>query len=303
MTSVASNGDRAWLEAGREAVDRLLAEVGERAKAVRDQGDADAVHDMRTATRRVRTAIELYGSEAPKKDRRAAETELKRVARRLGEVRDLDILLTTVDGAEGDLSRLRDAWQDERSAGARRLNAALGRGRFRRALARAHKLVRARDGGAGANAAASRERIATRAPALIWTRYGRLLAHELDPAAADPAAIHRLRIDAKLLRYTLEAFADALEPGATLIAEVTALQDAGGEMHDAIVAADRAHSTFRRTDLSKAERSAIDDYATSQANRAESLRPAVARALRAVRSRAFRESLGRALAGMGSVAP
>ena len=51
-----------------------------------------------------------------------------------------------------------------------------------------------------------------------------------------PNRVHQVRIATKKLRYTLEAFEDALAPGPSLITTVTALQDAGGEMHDAIAA-------------------------------------------------------------------
>jgi CHAD domain-containing protein len=108
-----------------------------------------------------------------------------------------------------------------------------------------------------------------------------------------------MRIAAKKLRYTLEAFESALEPGATLIQEVTALQDAAGEMHDAIVAADRAGSDVRPRDLSADERSATEAFAEAQRRRAAGLRPQIRTRLRTVRSRAFRETLGRAAARMG----
>ena len=76
-----------------------------------------------------------------------------------------------------------------------------------------------------------------------------------------------MRIAAKELRYTLEAFEDALEPGATLISEVTALQDAAGEMHDAIVAADRARSTIDAGHRRR-EQLAVSAFARSQDRRA-----------------------------------
>ena len=79
-----------------------------------------------------------------------------------------------------------------------------------------------------------------------------------------------MRVAAKKLRYTLEAFQDALEPGAMLIQEVTALQDAGGELHDAIVARDRARETTKAADdFAKAEQAAIEAFAEAQDRRAE----------------------------------
>jgi len=297
-----TRGDRAWPEAGRETIRELAREVRQRAKAIRDQADVDGVHDMRTATRRLRTAISLFGSDARRADRAKVETELKRVARRLGDVRDLDVLLAEL-GADGDLEPLRRAWRGKRETGAKHLASELAKRRFPRSLRAARQLVPASHGtGAGDRIERDEvERIATRGPGLMWSAFGRVLAFELDPATADPAVIHRMRIAAKKLRYTLEAFADALEPGATLIQEVTALQDAAGEMHDAIVAADRAGSDVKPRDLSAEEQSAIEAFAEAQRRRAEGLRPQIRTRLRTVRGRAFREALGRAVARMGHV--
>lgn len=293
-------GDRGWHEASRDTVSGLTKLVRKRAKAIDGEVGVDPVHDMRTATRRLRTAITLYAADAPKKRRDNVEDELKRVSRRLGDVRDLDVLLETLDDGQdrrdGEIEPLRAAWRSERTTSARRLRAEIDRPRFRRALRATSKLV---DDDSGPRP--QMDRVATQAPGLIWDAFGEVIAYEVDPRTADPAAIHQMRIAAKKLRYTLEAFEGALQPGATLIDDVTALQDTAGEMHDAIVAGQRARSTVQERDLTRRQRRAINVYAESQARRAEHLRPAIARRLRTIRSRAFRESLGRAVAGMGRI--
>ena len=312
---VKAGGDRLWSEAAADTLAELTGKVRKRAKAIHGDVDVEAVHDMRTATRRLRTAITIYGEDADKDDREAIEDELRRITRRLGAVRDLDVLLETLEGAStarggqldpDDLDPLRRSWDDERATEAKRLTAELKRARFDDALAGAEQLGSTAEGGAGDGSGDGDQqlRVAHRAPTLIWASFGEVLAYEIDPMTADPAAIHEMRIAAKKLRYTLEAFQDALEPGATLIDEVTALQDAGGEMHDAIVARDRARETTRGTlDLGKAEREAIEAFAEAQDRRAESCRAITATHMTAVRSRVLRESLARALVGMGHVAP
>jgi CHAD domain-containing protein len=305
--SVRDEGDRRWSEASAATLAELASKVRKRAVDVRRNVDVDAVHDMRTATRRLRTAITIYGEDADRGDREAVEDELRRVARRLGAVRDLDVLLEALGGHQGDpegLEPLRVAWAGEREAGATRLKAEIGRGRFRRALAGVKQLTTLSGSDAGEGTAGGEvHRIADRAPALIWDAFGELLAFDIDPEVADPVVIHEMRIAAKKLRYTLEAFEDALEPGARLITEVTALQDAAGEMHDAIVAADRARSTMEADGVPRRERSAIGAFARAQERRAETRRPVIARCLAAVRGRPFRASLGRAISLMGHVSP
>src|SRR6187200_1447065 len=124
MTSdVKVGGDRLWSEAAAETLADLTGKVRKRAKAIHGDVDVEAVHDMRTATRRLRTAITIYGEEADKDDREAVEDELRRVTRRLGAVRDLDVLLETLEEASAarggslgrqDLDPLRRSWADER---------------------------------------------------------------------------------------------------------------------------------------------------------------------------------------------
>ena len=307
LVGVRGSGDRLWTEASATALVELTAKVRKRAKKVRHDADVDAVHDMRTATRRLRTAITIYGEDFDKDDRKAVEDELRRVARRLGAVRDLDVLLETLSRDEGDsddLESLRATWADERQAGATRLKARIDRGRFKRALESAERLTSPINSEVGDGTGDGQvHRIADRAPALIWEAFGELLSFDIDPTSADPAVIHEMRIAAKKLRYTLEAFEDALEPGATLVTEVRALQDAAGEMQDAIVAVDRARSTIDAIDVRGRERTAVAAFARAQDRRAETRRPVVARCLASVRGRPFRESLGRAIAGMGHVSP
>jgi CHAD domain-containing protein len=308
--AVRSSGDRVWLEAAAATLGRLAAKVRKRAKHVRHEVDEDAVHDLRTATRRLRTAITIYGNDADATDRKPIEKALRRVARRLGTVRDLDVLLVALADAgkpggldPDDLEPLRLAWEEERRGGVDRLMTELERKRFRRAVDGVEHLLDAANVELEAAASDDRtvHRIADRAPGLIWDAAGEVLSYDLDPLTADPATIHEMRITAKKLRYTLEAFKDALEPGPSLIASVTALQDAGGEMHDAIVARDRARAFADGEDLRDGQREAIRSFAQQQDRRAEQCRPRVATCLARLRSRDFRDALGRAVAGMGHV--
>ncbi len=297
-------GDRPWSEAAAATLEARASDVRDRAKRARHHADADTVHDLRTSTRRLRTAMTVLGAEADKGDRKAVERELRRVARMLGEVRDLDVLLDTLDhAADADAcAATRRAWHRERAKAAKRLERELERRRLRKALDRAARLGPggAPDGPSGASVV---HRVADRAPSLVWVAFGDLLAHQVDPRTADPAVIHEQRKAAKRLRYTLEVFEDALRPAARLIDEVTALQDAAGDMHDAVVARDRARAAIGDLHLRKPEAAAMAAFAEAHDRRADDQRPTVAREIATVRSRAFREDLARALAMMGHVDP
>jgi CHAD domain-containing protein len=54
--------------------------------------DADAVHDMRVASRRLRAALEIFQDVFAPKQYRTLRRDVKRVADALGSVRDLDVL-------------------------------------------------------------------------------------------------------------------------------------------------------------------------------------------------------------------
>ncbi len=303
--AVRSSGDREWVDAGMSSFGDLAAMVRTRAEGVRAKVDEGAVHDLRTATRRLRTPMTIFGDDAGAAGRKAIEKELRRVARRLGAVRDLDVLLVALTeashaGAEQpldpeDVAPLRRARKDARRSDADRLTAELDRDRFRRSVKGAAWLLGSGHPHPGSAATGGRsvQRVAYRAPGLIWAAAGGVFAYELDLLAADPTLIHEMRKAAKGLRYTLEAFEDSLEPGASLIASVTALQDASGEMHDAIVARDRARAFVDATHLGRAPRDAIRAFAERQDRRAEQDRSTIATRLAVVQGRRFRDALGR----------
>lgn len=55
--------------------------------------DIEGVHDMRVATRRLRATLELFRDVFPPRRYRQMRDDVKALARALGEVRDLDVML------------------------------------------------------------------------------------------------------------------------------------------------------------------------------------------------------------------
>ena len=184
--------------------------------------------------------------------RRRYRRGLREIARRLGAVRDLDVLLEAADAYRADLPV---AEQRGARAAARRLARPSRRrpgrsslreldcDRYRRWLDDYVEFVRTEGAAviAGrADAAAPRPR--HRAVAHL----GRLRAgpgYEPVLRWADVETLHDLRIAGKWLRYTLEFVREALGDDAMpLIARVTALQDHLGLMHDADVTASMART-------------------------------------------------------------
>jgi CHAD domain-containing protein len=64
------------------------------------EGNADAIHNARVATRRLRAALPIAWANRPRAELEAAERDVRRVGRALGRARDVDITLDLLAGAE-----------------------------------------------------------------------------------------------------------------------------------------------------------------------------------------------------------
>lgn len=115
------------LDAGARLILRALyAEVVAPVPAVLRGDDTASVHDMRVAIRRLRSAMSAFRECFPRKRWAAARSRMRRLGRKLGEVRDADVHLGALRG------RLGGASLDERPGIAAALE--LLRERRRRAL-------------------------------------------------------------------------------------------------------------------------------------------------------------------------
>jgi CHAD domain-containing protein len=88
----------AYADAAARTVAVRGAELAEQARGVLDTGDIERVHDMRVATRRLRAALEIFEPCFPPKEYREALGQVKRLADALGERRDRDVAIATLDG-------------------------------------------------------------------------------------------------------------------------------------------------------------------------------------------------------------
>lgn len=91
-------------EAGRSILDALLAAVLEQTPAVLRGDDTRAVHDMRVAIRRLRSALLTFEPCFPERRIRALRHATRRIGRKLGHVRDADVHLAALRGALGGAS-------------------------------------------------------------------------------------------------------------------------------------------------------------------------------------------------------
>jgi triphosphatase len=292
--SVAAAGRKAmWLH-----VDRLL-----RHEAVmREPEHADELRRYRVATRRLRAAIRLFGPAFKKSDVEPLSDSLAEVADVVGVVRDLDVridgLIAWAAGREGDavalVQPLIDAWRAERRSALALLERRLASRRHARTLVRLVEFVHT-DG-----LPASIERpghvVRDRAGSGVWLAFERV--REFAPSIrwADTPTLHRLRIQAKRLRYSLEFLGDVLGPDRPwLVERLVALQDHLGALNDATVtaAAVRAFLDQHQARLSPAERGEVVAYLDDRERQARTLRRSVGRPWRAINGITFARRLAR----------
>ncbi|GAB4429591.1 MAG: hypothetical protein Kow00106_24480 [Anaerolineae bacterium] len=256
--------DDPMAEAGRKVLRFHFERMLFHEPGVRLGEDIEHVHDMRVATRRMRSAFRLFAPFFDDKTVRPLVRGLRRTAQALGAVRDLDVFREkaqrfVAEHPDLSLDPLFSTWQADYDAARQALLAELDSKRFARFVERFQTFVSTPGMGAltadGDGALANQVRFVV--PRLIYEHYERVRAYEtvLDGASLD--TLHALRIDFKRLRYAVEFFAEVLGPEASLvIKEIKIMQDHLGDLNDARVALEmlegfisehwRAHSGIPR---------------------------------------------------------
>jgi CHAD domain-containing protein len=239
--------DDAMSEAGRKVLrfhfERMLAhEPGTRLGE-----DIEELHDMRVASRRMRSAFGVF---SPYFDPDALQPFLKglrRTGRALGGVRDLDVFMEKAqryldqlpEEERSSLDPLLADWKEQREAKRYQMLRYLDSKKYEQFVRDFGEFVLTE--GAGALPAPTDKplphRVCHLVPTLIYNRYQVVRSYETVIEGAPIETLHALRIDCKRLRYSLEFFREVLAPEAEdVIKEVVTIQDHLGDLHDADVA-------------------------------------------------------------------
>lgn len=243
--------DDAMAEAARKILlahwQRMLAYE----QGAQEGSDIEAVHDMRVATRRMRAALRVFTDYLDAEAFKPFAKKLRRTARVLGAVRDLDVFRektqryidTLPAERQSELDSLLTAWQMEyknKRSALNRLFASEAFARFKHDLTEFLQMP-------GASTLPTEKpggmlivyHVRDVLPVILLRGYAdvRVFAASVAQPDVTPAHLHQLRIASKRLRYTLEFFADVMQPEAKLlIDEVKRLQDHLGDLQDAVVA-------------------------------------------------------------------
>ncbi|MES2045270.1 MAG: CHAD domain-containing protein [Pseudomonadota bacterium] len=203
--------------------------------AVSLSGDAEALHQARVALRRLRSAFAIFkpvlGGDAKML---LLDAELRWLAGILGEVRNIDVLIEHLGGAR---ARLRDA----RAQAFARARAELASSRTRLLMIDLAEWLSGDASGATARPARAHDDMRHFARARLEK-----LRHRLDHDGAglgtlDDRRRHRVRIEAKKLRYAAEFFSSLFTSDRArrryrqFIGELEQLQEALGALNDLVI--------------------------------------------------------------------
>jgi CHAD domain-containing protein len=287
-----------------------FARMQRREAGTRTGADAEDLHDMRVATRRMRAAWRVFDGAFKAGKTKKIRRPLEMLADRLGSVRDLDVLIEGLETYQATLDERRrpgvepllSVWRRQRERARAQLIGELDSHRYANFVRDMDEFL-----DAGAHAAATvgtptaPHRVRDRAASQIWAAYEVVQAYEVVLPWASTETLHDLRISTKWLRYTLQFFGETLGPdGARLLGRVAALQEHLGCLHDADVAAKLARDLLvaRADQLSKLEADAIGAYLRAREREVARRRRALGVVWRAVTGGPFRRALGRATAAL-----
>lgn len=236
--------------------------------------EPEAVHDLRSATRRARSALQAYRQFYNSLAVRHLGTELKWLGRVLGVPRDAEVMLDRLRGHMAGLppvlaSAVKDRLEDDlgasRDAAHRKLQMAMVSARYFQLLDDLEAFLDnppVRPGAAAPARKAAAKLVAKAAKRLeraarTAKRTGRGAEHE--------TALHQVRKDAKRLRHVAESVEPVHGKHATKIAKAArSQQQILGDFHDSVVARDVLAKLAAAPDLPEAVASAYVKLHTRQ---------------------------------------
>jgi len=213
--------------------------------------DPEALHDMRVATRRLRSAMGLFRAYLGADYLWPCISGLRELGHALGEVRDMDVALERAQrhlanqppiesfgggssGGGDGLEPLLEGWRNRREEARKQMLAHLDDPAYSGFLSAFGEMLKSLD---SAPRGFAESYLATQvAPRMLYIRWQAVRAYAPILENAPIELLHALRIDCKHLRYALEFFREVLPARAALvIPEVVTLQDHLGALHDEAV--------------------------------------------------------------------
>jgi CHAD domain-containing protein len=222
-------------------------------KRCQKKSSEEAVHDLRVATRRLISVLDLLANMHPEGALRRAERRLKRLLDRFGPLRDAQVQLRSIEKMLPSFPELQGFYaylvKRERKL-VRRLDAEVTRvrtGKVKKAIGAAgQQLEELFD-------TPAKQR--TQLTAVIHTvdaAFNKVVEHKLAINPTDHATIHRMRVAFKKFRYMVESLAPMLDQVTSKhLKAMNAFQSSMGDIQDAEVLLSRATAFDRKHDMKR----------------------------------------------------
>ncbi len=297
--------DDTMAEATRKALLPDFLDMLDHEAGSRTGDDIEDVHDMRVATRRMRSALQLLSDYFKPKTVREHTRSLRRIARSLGAVRDLDVLILDLqefqksldDEGQAAFQSIIERLDGERSYARHHLIRLLDKNAYRRFTEDYAKFLTTPGSGARPADSDTPSQLRHLLPTLIYEHLGTVRAYDARIADADLNTLHALRIEFKRLRYLVSLFADVLGTSIKdFVKELKVIQDHLGRLNDLHVAQERLNAM--REDLDAAEAEALGKYIDSLQVEEEKLRAQVDDIWRRFNSKTVQRQLATAIAAL-----
>ena len=207
----------------------------------------EELHDMRVATRRMRTAFDIFGPAFDPKIIRHYLKGLRTTGRVLGEVRDMDVLLQNAIAYQGNMKEIKrpglepllSGWKQTIDKKRAKLTKHLQSEAYYNFKYNFNLFLQASEyiGVPLSQNGGTNSLVRDIVPVLVYSRYAAVRAYDAILPTASVTQLHTLRIEFKKFRYLLEYFREILGDNAgQSITELKQLQDHLGELHDSDVA-------------------------------------------------------------------
>jgi CHAD domain-containing protein len=271
LTTIKLDPTDRLVDAGREIIAFQLTRMLQYEPGVYNGDDVEAVHDMRVSTRRLRTAIKVLSRYFPTEWRESIKEELRNTARILGEIRDLDVFKMDFDlyiqdhsswkfEAYGQLTR---AWESRQHTAHEKMKDYLDGKSYRTCVANlANYLNKFEKSKKDISTEIVTEKINQVLPSILYKLDKQVRVYDNQLHSASLHQLHRLRIQLKHFRYTLEFFDSVLgESNQSIIPEIINLQDHLGNLHDADFACCFVEREINELDPDQIHNRAMLEYA------------------------------------------
>jgi CHAD domain-containing protein len=233
-------------EAGRKLLRFYFGQMLEHEAGTRLGEDIEALHDMRVATRRMRSVFRVFGPYFKQKRIKPFLKGLRRTGRALGRVRDLDVSLENAnrylqqlsEDEQSGLDPLLDRWRGKNQELRTSMLNYLDGKRYQSFVDEFNTFLATKGDGAKKikKSKPGTYRVYQAVPILIYKRYSVLRGYDEIINEAQLETLHALRIDVKRFRYLLEFVQEVIGPTAKdVIRECVIVQDHLGELNDADV--------------------------------------------------------------------